>query len=345
MNICPGCFTEEQSTYCAKCRRLLFDGKKVASALPFTRPSYNQARLKITEERMSISGIQTKISLILKGCQLEMAESGGQYILKPIPNGDFELLDLLPINEHLTMQMARQIFEIEVAENALVSFADDELSYITRRFDVQPDGSRALQEDFAQVATMSEDTHGRNYKYDYSYEEMGYLIKRYVAASRVDLERFFKLVVFNYLVNNGDAHLKNFSLIRMDETGEYRLSPAYDLLNTRLHLPTESITALTLFKEDFETESFKVNAYYAYDDFVELAQRLGIVEVRYQRILKSFIDKYETMCSFIDRSVLTDDAKQKYKKYVKGSIKALGYSFSGQADRNNIPRTPTSPTR
>jgi serine/threonine-protein kinase HipA len=311
------------------CRKRLFDGKNVAGILPFTRPTYNETKLHLTDQRISISGIQTKMSLVLKGHQLEMVESGGQYILKPIPNSELELTHLIPINEHLTMQMARQIFQIDTADNALVLFADQEPAYLVRRFDVHSDGSRALQEDFAQVATMSEETHGKNYKYDYSYEQIGELIKKHVAASKVDLEKFFKLVLFNYLVHNGDAHLKNFSLIRHDDTKEYRLAPAYDLLNTRLHLPNESRTALDLFQDDFETPSFKANGYYAYDDFVEFAKRLGIVETRYQRFIREFIEGQEEVNKFIDRSALTDAAKDSYKKQVQRSVSAMGYSFSG----------------
>jgi serine/threonine-protein kinase HipA len=193
----------------------------------------------------------------------------------------------------------------------------------------QSDGTRSLQEDFAQIAAKSEETHGRNYKYDLSYEEIGDLIRRHMAASAVDLERYFKLVVFNYLVNNGDAHVKNFSLIRNEQTGEYNLTPAYDLLNTRLHLPNEARTALELFKDEFETESFKANAFYAYDDFVVFAQRLGLVEIRYKRILETFIHKQEAVFSLIDCSMLPEESKELYKGHVKDSGQALSYSFSG----------------
>src|SRR5262249_29404083 len=161
---------------------------------------------------------------VLREGRLEMVDLGGQYILKPVPQGEFERLDIVPINEHLTMQMARQIFGINVAENGLVSFEGGELAYIVRRFDVQSDGTRSLQEDFAQIASRSEETHGKNYKYDFFYEEIGDLIRTHVAAHPVDLERYFTLVVFNYFVNNGDAHTKNFSLIRNEQTGEYNLT-------------------------------------------------------------------------------------------------------------------------
>ncbi len=330
MTACPGCFKDgKDDAFCGRCRKHLFDGKKVSRILPFSRPAYDAAKLAVTPGRMSISGIQTKISLVLKDGQLEMVDSGGRYILKPIPHGTLQRLNVVPINEHLTMQIARQVFDIEVAENALVAFADGEPAYLVRRFDVQPDGTKRLQEDFAQVAKRSEETHGKNYKYDFSYEEIGDLIRQHVAVCAVDLERYFKLVVFNYLVNNGDAHVKNFSLIRSEDTGEYRLTPAYDLLNTRLHLPTETRAALNLFKDDFTTESYKANAFYAYDDFAVFAQKLGLVETRYKRILKSFVDSEETVFERIDRSILPDDCRQLYKEQVQDSVEALSYSHAG----------------
>ncbi len=330
MTRCPGCFKAGHDSYCRACRKRLFAGKKVPHVLPFSRPDYDRTSLAVTPDRLSISGIQTKISLALNGRRLEMVESGGQYILKPIPRGVFQRLDLVPINEHLTMQIARQVFDIDVADNALVAFEDGEPAYLVRRFDVQPDGTRSLQEDFAQIAGRSEETHGTHYKYDCSYEEIGELIRRYVAAYPVDLERYFKLVVFNYLVHNGDAHVKNFSLIRNEHTGEYNLTPAYDLLNTRLHLPDESRTALELFKGDFETESYRANAFYAYDDFVVFAQRLGLVEMRYRRILEQFIAGQEAVFSLIDCSMLPEECKQLYKGHVQDRVRALSYSFSGQ---------------
>ena len=328
MTRCPGCLKDGYDSFCGVCRRRLFDGKKVPFVLPFSRPAYNQAKLQVTADRLSISGIQTKISLALRGGRLEMVDSGGQYILKPVPTGEFERLDVVPINEHLTMQMARKVFDINVAENALVSFEDGELAYIVRRFDVQPDGTRSLQEDFAQIAARSEETHGKNYRYDSSYEAIGDLIRTHVAAHAVDLERYFTLVVFNYFVHNGDAHSKNFSLIRNEQTGEYNLTPAYDLLNTRLHVPTESRTALTLFKDDFETESHQANAFYAYDDFVAFAQRLKLVEKRSKRILQRFIDEKDAVFSLIDGSMLPDECKRLYKAHVEDSVRAISYSFS-----------------
>src|SRR5262249_13945998 len=115
----------------------------------------------------------------------------------------------------------------------------------------------------------------------------------------------------------------NFSLIRNDEYGDYTLTPAYDLLNTRLHVPGETRTALPLFKDDFETESYKANAFYAYDDFRELARRLQLREVRFDRMMKAFMDSESAVAALVDRSALSDDCKHLYQSHVRDSIRAL----------------------
>ena len=83
--------------------------------------------------------------------------------------------------------------------------------------------------------------------------------------------------MFNYLFSNGDAHLKNFSW-QQTESGDYLLSPAYDLINTSVHSPTDSFFALSdgLFSNDYETESFKVLGFYAFDDFYDFGLMIGI---------------------------------------------------------------------
>ena len=135
------------------------------------------------------------------------------------------------------------------------------------------------------------------------------------------------LVVFNYLVHNGDAHLKNFSLIRNEETGDYTLTPAYDLLCTRLHAPHETRTALDLFKDDFETESYRINGYFAYDDFEEFANRLGLHPARFKRFMRLAVSKEPQIFSLVDRSALSEECKQVYKDSVRDSMRALAYSY------------------
>jgi serine/threonine-protein kinase HipA len=60
-------------------------------------------------------------------------------------------------------------------------------------------------------------------------------MKKLVPAYKLETPKLLKLLIFNYLFSNGDAHLKNFSLLETP-LGDYRLSPAYDLLNSSLHI-------------------------------------------------------------------------------------------------------------
>ncbi|SFH31850.1 serine/threonine-protein kinase HipA [Pontibacter chinhatensis] len=145
------------------------------------------------------------------------------------------LPEQVPANEHLTMQIARQVYKLQVAENVIVFFRNGEPAYITKRFDLKPDGMRHGQEDLASLAGRTKHTAGSDFIYEGSYKEIAGIIKATVPAFRVELEKLFSLIVFNYLFSNGDAHLKNFSLIDTAYC-DYVLSPAYDLICTRLHV-------------------------------------------------------------------------------------------------------------
>jgi serine/threonine-protein kinase HipA len=147
-----------------------------------------------------------------------------------------EQVNMVPSNEHLTMQIAKQVFGLRVAENGLIFFQNGEPAYLTKRCDIDYSTEKKLgKEDFATLAGKTKETDGEEFKYNYSYEGIADLIKKYVGAYPFALEEFYKLVVFNFLFSNGDAHLKNFSLLETPQ-GDHMLSPAYDLVNTRLHV-------------------------------------------------------------------------------------------------------------
>jgi serine/threonine-protein kinase HipA len=198
------------------------------------------------------------------------------------------------------MQLAGQLFKITVPPNAIIHFSDNSPAYLVKRFDVKSNGSKYPQEDFAQIAQVTDETHGKNYKYDLSYEEIGLLIKRHIPTYAIELERFFRLVLFNYIFSNGDAHVKNFSAILTDE-GDHVLTPAYDLLCTRIHSPGEGDMALTLFKDRF-TEAYEGHGFYTYDDFLEFGKVLGIKESRVVKIIEEFKGKEESVDRLVDAS-------------------------------------------
>lgn len=325
--ICPGCFKEVAADgYCKKCLKELFDGKKVSHILPFHSPySENSDVFNDLTKKMSISGVQVKYSLKQADSQLVLTDTDGQFLLKPIPTGQFKNLDQAPANEHLTMQLARQLFKIAVPPNAIIYFLDQTPAYLVKRFDVGPDGSKFQQEDFAQIAQVTETTHGRNFKYDLSYEEIGALMKIHVSLYPVEIEKFFRLVLFNYIFSNGDAHVKNFSVIQI-ETGDYVLTPAYDLLCTRIHSPGESDMALMLLTDRF-TDAYEAQGFYTYDDFLQFGKVLGIKESRIIKIIAEFKGKEERIDFLIDHSYLNEPLKAEYKTYYKDKIKRMNMEW------------------
>lgn len=236
---CPGTLAKGFDTYSRTCLNRVFNGKKVYHILPYDSPATNQETDELFEEnrkRMSISGVQEKFSVLLEKNKLRLVNEGerGTYILKPIP-GAGKKADQMPANEHLTMQIARQVYGIETAENALIFFKNGAPAYITKRFDVKEDGSKWAQEDFASIAGRTPQTHGEHYKYLGNYLELFQLIRTHLPAFKLEVPKLFKVLVFNYLFSNGDAHFKNFSLLETP-MGDFRLSPAYDLLNSRIHI-------------------------------------------------------------------------------------------------------------
>jgi serine/threonine-protein kinase HipA len=231
--------------------------------------------------------------------------------LKPIPR-DLKKVDQVPANEHLTMQIAKQVYGINTAENAMTFFKNGSPAYITKRFDMKEEGGKWGKEDFASLAGKTKDNAGGNFKYEYSYEELGLLIQKFVSAWRVEIEKYFSLVIFNFLFSNGDAHLKNFSLLESSK-GDYLLSPAYDLINTRLHVDDIDFALdRGLFADEFKSEQYKKFGHPAKADFIEFAIRIGILESRIEKILTPFLEKQIFVESLINRSFLSEPNKRGY---------------------------------
>jgi serine/threonine-protein kinase HipA len=289
----------------------MFDNKKVAVFLPYLsnfEVGPTAGLFDANRQRISISGVQDKFSFRLDKNKLRLIEPGevGQYILKPIPRFG-KNSDQLPANEHLTMQIARQVFGIETAENTLLFFQDGTPAYLTKRFDIQKDGGRWAQEDFASLAGLTPQSHGENYKYSGAYLELFLLLKKYVPAYAVEAPKLFRLLVFNYLFSNGDAHYKNFSIIETP-LGDFKLSPAYDLLNSRMHISdrdfalTDGLLPARMSKGKIRTQ------------FELLGKEAGMTEKQIHKIMQELMNHETTVHGLIDRSFLSERFKRNYSQ-------------------------------
>lgn len=332
---CPSTLAEGFNTYSPSALRNVFFGRKVSHVLDFDAPNTDEEvaeKFRRNTSTLSISGAQFKQSLILEKNKLRLTQKGehGQYILKPVPlRPPFRKAGELPANEHLTMQIAKQVYGIQIAECALIFFKNGEPAYITKRFDYSPAGDKIDQEDFATLSGLSKEINEEDYKNQGSYEDIARLMKAYVPAYPVEVEKCFERVVFNYLFCNGDAHLKNFSL-SATPNGDHILSPAYDMINTRIHIPSDSFFALRdgLFSDDYETESIKALGFYAYDDFYQFGLRIGMIKNRVVKILDKYrMDQTKTR-DLIRRSFLDEATRNVYQSHYDDRLRMLNNSFS-----------------
>jgi serine/threonine-protein kinase HipA len=332
VNQCPSTLKSGYNYYSPAALRKLFNGRKVSSLLPFLPPEKDERVRELfieNRKRLSISGVQKKLSLLLEKNKLRLTKGGekGQYILKPIPD-DVKKPDQIPANEHLTMQLAEQVFNIYTAANGLIFFQDGQPAYITKRFDIKSDGTKYAIEDFASLTQKTVETAGEEFKYEGSVEMLFQTLKQYVGVYIVEAVKLFRLVLFNYVFSNGDAHLKNFSLKETDD-GDYLLSPAYDLLCSRLHVDDSDLAFKNgLFENEYATESYQGNGFYAYDDFYELGLKAGIRETIVKQEIQSFSAFGKEVEHLIGVSFLNDDMKNNYLKLYRDKLKRMRYSFS-----------------
>jgi serine/threonine-protein kinase HipA len=197
--------------------------------------------------RFSLAGVQLKFSAMMEassGLTLPVSGIGGNWIVK-LPSVRFEAV---PENEYAMMTLARAA-GIDVPDVRLVATGDigglpKDLpeafgqALAVRRFDRPGSGDRVHIEDFAQVFGV--------------YPEQKYRRASYGSLARVlwletgeeGVTEYTRRLVFNALIGNADAHLKNWSLVYPDGRTP-RLAPAYDMVGTIAYLPGDRL-ALSL---------------------------------------------------------------------------------------------------
>ena len=248
--------------------------------------------------KMSIQGVQPKLSakLNVKGKVFEVVDTGGRFILKP----QNQLYRCLPENEAITMHLASAV-GIETPFHGMIYAKDDTLTYFIKRFDRQGYRKRAL-EDFAQLAGLSRVT-----KYNYSMERLVPILEQHCTFPKLEKLKLLRRTLFNYLVGNEDAHLKNFSLIRVNQ--KIQLSPAYDLLNTTIVMKATEELALPLNGKKNNLNRNLFFNYYAID-------QLNLTERVIDQVDQEFRSSIDSWKSLIGKSFLTAELKQEYWEVV-----------------------------
>ncbi len=226
--MCSFCLRTIQSgAYHAACYKKLWGTSKVLRVqLDEEQPLLSFSR---TVNDGSISGAQRKGLFTLLKSELHISAAKSAFILKPVGNHPE-----LPANEHLTMTAARRL-GFDVPPTGLIEIEKVGLVFVIRRFDRTQENQKLLVEDMAQIYEAASQN-----KYSLSHEKVGQAISAHTQAGPLNLNDYFRRVLFCFLTANGDMHLKNWSLLEMEKNlGIYRLSPIYDWLNTRIALVNE----------------------------------------------------------------------------------------------------------
>jgi serine/threonine-protein kinase HipA len=292
--------------YHPRCSRAFF-GIYPPPTLDLSLADLKEYAAKSVLARITVTGVQKKLSL---GVEKQSGETRftivglwGNYILKsPVDEYPF-----LPENEDTVMRLAASI-GIPTVPHAMIRLASGELSFISRRIDRGINGEKIAMEDFCQLSgRLTED------KYKGSVERIGKLLRKYSIYPGLDTVDLFERVIFNYLIGNGDMHLKNYSLV---ETGEgMRLAPAYDLVSTFLAIPDDpEESALTI---NGKKSKFDGN------DFDALGNNLGIAGSAMRKILKKTAGKQEAMVSLVKNCRLEESMREALRGLIRKRITVL----------------------
>jgi len=306
---CYNVLSENETDFHEKCSSTFF-GEPIQPELKLDKKELVILAKEIINRSIAVPGVQPKLSLTIekikgdnKKSRMTIVGYQGKFILKPQSN-DFESL---PENEHLTMCLAK-LLGIKTAECSLIRTTSGELAYIVKRFD-RIDGEKLQCEDLCQLSELITEK-----KYNSSMEKTGKLIKMNVANPILDALAFFEIALFSFLTGNADMHLKNFSILK-DQKNRYNLSPAYDLLNTKLATPTDKEEmALTL---NGRKNKITLN------DFESLAQNLGLNEKQTAHIYYKIELCFSDILRLIEESFLSDNLKKDYKQIFLERTKRL----------------------
>lgn len=265
----------------------------------------NLLATETTNKGFTVPGVQKKLSLHLvsdsRKPRLTLVNYPTGYILKP-QVAEFEAL---PESEQLIMTMA-DMAGISTVPHALIK-GNAGLAYITKRVDrnlIDDKIEMLAMEDFCQLdLRLTED------KYRGSYERCAKIIQRYSSRVGIDMAEFYIRLVFCFIVGNSDMHLKNFSLIETAEgSGEYVLSPAYDLLPVNANMPAD--------KEQFALAMNGKKMNIRKGDFIKFADTCGIARQTAEKLIENLVKLTPKWIAMCENSLLPDELKDRLKKII-----------------------------
>jgi serine/threonine-protein kinase HipA len=187
--------------------------------------------------RQGIAGVQPKVLGAVASAQKMSPDlrqqRGSTHILK----SSTRTFPFLAANEFICLK----VFEMAGLTTPNVTLSADGELLLVERFDILGDGNHLGFEEAAVLMGENSTT-----KYQRDYGSMIESLALFAEAQTEDAMRrdLSKALVLNWLLGNGDAHLKNFGVLYRDDL-DVRLAPFYDVVSTLPYIP-EDVPALAL---------------------------------------------------------------------------------------------------
>ncbi len=183
-----------------------------------TKDSFNRL-LNAFLDKNSISGVQPKtVALIKDKDSLDLKE----YIIKTW-------------GDEFAYLAENEYFSLKAVQKAGVKIPNIKLSknkkfLLVEKFIFNNDEVLGFEE------VLSLLDKNRINKYQGSYEQVSKIILQFSTNKASSMKQFYKTVVMNYLLKNGDAHLKNFGLLFDRDFKTIKFAPAYDVVTTTAYI-------------------------------------------------------------------------------------------------------------
>ena len=179
----------------------------------------------------AISGIQPKSFAILEDKESLISK---EYIIKTWADE----YPQLALNEYFCL---KAILKTDVKiPNIKVSKNGKFLLVERFNYDKQTDSFLGFEEILCLLGKNKDE------KYSGSYEQISKVIYSVSTQKLEDMKSFYKLIIMNYLLKNGDAHLKNFGILYSSDFSQIFFAPAYDVVNTVVYFHKDR-PALSMF--------------------------------------------------------------------------------------------------
>ena len=234
--------------------------------------------------RISGAGAQAKLMVTKIGNAFHLPLDGmpSTHIIKPSIKG----VEASVFNEFFCMRLASKI-GLQTPSVDIFSL-EKESFYVVERYDrflQEEQLIRIHQEDFCQILGIPPNRKYQN-EGGPSIPQMFQVLREFQGQRRMmgkDTLSLLRLIIFNFLIGNGDAHGKNFSLLYQGE--KVSLAPCYDLLSTMVY-----------FGKHEDKMAMKIGSKYKFKDvvcrhFLTMADEIGISQKLIKKEMKSMAEK------------------------------------------------------